>query len=264
MTGAGDAVLEERRGAVAVVTLNRPDRLNALSWELIEELGRRIAAYGIDDDVRAVVLTGAGRAFSAGGDVRGQAERAAWPIAQKPVRAAGLLDAVRSIWEFPKPLVAAVNGVAAAAGVGLALLCDLRIVDREARLGFPFAKVGLGPDLGVSWTLPRIVGPGHAARLLFSAAFIDADEAGRIGLADEVVDAGAAVSRAVSLCEEFATMAPLGLRLAKAGIHRSAEMSFASALQAEMMGQHIAAASADHEEGRAAFSEKRPPEFTGT
>jgi 2-(1,2-epoxy-1,2-dihydrophenyl)acetyl-CoA isomerase len=258
------SILSEQHGAVGVVTINRPERLNALAWDHICEIARVLAVQADDDAVRAVVLTGAGRAFSAGGDVSGQAKRAAWPIAQKPVRAAPLLEAVRSIWEFPKPLVAAVNGVAAAAGVGLALLCDLRIVDRRARLGFPFAKVGLGPDLGVSWSLPRIVGPGQAARLLFSAAFIGADEAARIGLADEVVDAGAALTRSLALCEEFGELAPLGLRLAKAGLRRSGETDFANALAAEMMGQHIAAASTDHEEGRAAFTEKRPPRFTGS
>ncbi|MHB8736483.1 MAG: enoyl-CoA hydratase/isomerase family protein, partial [Terriglobales bacterium] len=258
-----DSILSEQRGVVGVVTMNRPDKLNALGWDHICEIASVLDGHAANDEIRAVVLTGAGRAFSAGGDVKGQAERATWPIAQKPVRAVQLLGAVRSIWELPKPVVAAVNGVAAAAGLGLALLCDLRIVDRGARLGFPFAKVGLGPDLGVSWTLPRIVGPSQAARLLFSAAFIDADEAARIGLADEVVDEGTAVSRAITQCEEFAALAPLGLHLAKAGLRRSAEMDFANALEAEMMGQHIAAASADHEEGRTAFSEKRPPHFTG-
>ena len=178
-------------GRTLVITLDRPSALNALNWEAIWRLGDLCAQAGPDDDVAAIVITGAGSAFSAGGDINDQKTRADWPLAQHVTSAERLLGAVRAIFECSKPVVAAINGVAAGGGAGLALLCDYRIAAQGARVGFAYPRIGLGPDFGVSWTLPRIVGPGQAARLLFTAEYVDADEALRIGLADEVTQAGA-------------------------------------------------------------------------
>lgn len=251
----------ERHDGTLLVTLNRPDRLNALAWGLVADLGRVLADAATDDGVRAVVLTGAGRAFSAGGDVKDQKRRARWGVVERLDGIAPVMDTVRDCWEFPKPLIAAVNGVAAGAGAGLALLCDVRFASTDARFGFPFSRVGLGPDYGVSYTLPRVVGPGQAARLLYSARYVDAAEALRIGLVEEVLPAGDVVGAALGLASEIATVAPFGVRLCKQALRRSASVDFATAIDAEMTAQFLATQTEDHLEGATAFAEKRPPTF---
>lgn len=254
-------VLTERRGGSLVVTINRPQALNALSWELVTELGEVVAEAAADDDVRAVVLTGAGRAFSAGGDVKDQRRRTDWGVVERLDGIAPVLAALRACWELPKPLIAAVNGVAAGAGAGLALVCDMRLASTEARFGFPFAKVGLGPDYGVSHTLPRLVGHGNAARLLFTGRYIDAAEALRIGLVEEVVAPGELADAADTLAREIAVAAPFGLRLAKQALRRSAAVDFATTIETEISAQFLATQTTDHREGTTAFAEKRAPVF---
>jgi len=254
-------LLQERRGGTLLVTINRPDRLNALSWALIADLAGVLEAAAGDDEVRATVITGAGRAFSAGGDVRDQRARASWSVVEKLEASGPLMDAVRTAWEFPKPLIAAVNGIAAGAGAGLAMLCDIRYASTEARFGFPFAKVGLGPDYGVSYTLPRIVGPGQAARLLYTARYIDAVESLRIGLVEEVVEPEHLLEAALGLATEIAAVAPFGVRLSKQALRRSASLDLGTALTTEITAQFLATQTADHLEGATAFAEKRPPRF---
>ncbi len=254
-------LLQERRDGTLLITLNRPDRLNALAWSLISELAGILEAAAGDDEVRAVVITGAGRAFSAGGDVKDQRARTSWSVVEKLEASGPLMDAVRTAWEFPKPLIAAVNGIAAGAGAGLAMLCDIRYASTEARFGFPFAKVGLGPDYGVSYTLPRLVGPGQAARLLYSARYVDAAESLRIGLVEEVFEPGELLDAALGLAAEIATVAPFGVRLSKQALRRSASIDLGTALTTEINAQFLASQTADHLEGATAFAEKRPPRF---
>ncbi|MGQ0481938.1 MAG: enoyl-CoA hydratase/isomerase family protein [Pseudonocardia sp.] len=251
----------ERRDGTLVITINRPHRLNALAWDLIADLGTILADAAADDEVRAVVLTGAGRAFSAGGDVKDQKRRARWGVVERLDKITPVMDTVRACWEFPKPLIAAVNGVAAGAGAGLALVCDVRYASTEARFGFPFVKVGLGPDYGVSYTLPRLVGPGQAARLMYSARYVDAAEALRIGLVEEVFPADELLDGAVGLAAEIAAVAPLGVRLSKQALRRSASIDFATAITTEIAAQFLATQTEDHLEGATAFAEKRPPVF---
>lgn len=254
-------LVRERRGSTLVLTLNRTERLNALAWGLIAELGDTLREAAGDDAVRAVVLTGAGRAFSAGGDVKDQKRRTEWGVVERLDRAMPLLDAIRAGWEFPKPLIAAVNGVAAGAGAGLALICDIRLASTKARFGFPFAKVGLGPDYGVSYTLPRVVGPGHAARLLYAACYVDAHEALRIGLVDELLEPAELLPSALALADEIAAAAPFGVRMCKQALRRSTTMDFATAVQTEFGAQLLATQTEDHREGATAFAEKRTPRF---
>ncbi|HEY9413986.1 MAG TPA: enoyl-CoA hydratase-related protein [Pseudonocardia sp.] len=251
----------EHRDGTLVITINREHRLNALAWDLISELGGILASAAVDDSVRAVVLTGAGRAFSAGGDVKDQKRRAQWGVIERLDKITPVMDTIRACWEFPKPLIAAVNGIAAGAGAGLALACDVRYASTEARFGFPFVKVGLGPDYGVSYTLPRLVGTGHAARLLYTGRYVDADEALRIGLVEEVLPAHELLDAAVGLASEIAQVAPLGVRLSKQALRRSASIDFATAITTEITAQFLATQTQDHLEGATAFAEKRPPVF---
>jgi 2-(1,2-epoxy-1,2-dihydrophenyl)acetyl-CoA isomerase len=256
-----ELVVSERTGSTLVVTLNRPDALNALSWELDAQLARILDDAALDEGVRAAVITGAGRAFSAGGDIRGQRSREDWSPVQMHEGYQAMLDYLNRIWEFPKPLVAAINGIAAGAGVGLALLCDVRLASADAKIGFAFSRVGLGPDWGVSWTLPRAIGPGQAARLLFSGNYIDAAEAQRVGLVEEVLPAEDLMPAALSLCEQISERAPFAVRLTKEALRRSPGVDLLTAMRTEMLAQFGAMRSEDHREGTAAFTEKRPAQF---
>lgn len=254
----------EPRGSVLVVTIDRPEARNALTWELIEALGDAFDRAGSDDVVRCLVLTGADGTFCAGGDVKDQARRREWRVGDFVGPAGRLAGAARSVYECPKPAVAAIAGAAMGAGVSFALMADVRIAERGARFGFAYGNVGLAPDFGLTWTLPRAVGPGTAARLLYTAARIDAEEAARIGLVDELVDEGKALDAALELAETIAAGAPLSVRFAKAGLRRANELSFAKAVEAEGMGMHIARQTDDHAEGLRAFGERRPPRFRGS
>lgn len=248
-------------GATLVITLNRPERRNAMAWEQIVQLATVLQRAAGDEGVRAVLITGEGDAFSAGGDIKDQAARQSWGTVERQSRAEPMLGAIQAVWDFPKPLIAAINGVAAGAGVGLALLCDVRLASADARLGFAFVRVGLGPDYGVSYTLPRTVGPGHAARLLFSGAYIDAEEARSIRLVESVHPPDRLLSEALALAEEIAERAPFGVRLAKQALRRAAGADLATTIRTEMQGQFLASSTEDHREGRTAFAEKRIPQF---
>ncbi|UTI66206.1 enoyl-CoA hydratase-related protein [Paraconexibacter antarcticus] len=252
--------LEQHRGTL-ILTLNRPERRNAVAWGQIAQIATVLERAAADDSVRVVVLTGEGVAFSAGGDVKDQASRREWGTVERLRRAAPMIASIQAVWDFPKPLIAAVNGVAAGAGVGMALLCDMRLASAEARLGFAFVRVGLGPDYGVSYTLPRTVGPGHAARLLYSGAYVEADEALRLGLVDSVHAPEQLLPGALALAAEIAERAPFGVRLAKAALRRAGSADLATTLRTEMQGQFLATATEDHREGTLAFAEKRTPKF---
>lgn len=248
-------------GSTLVVTLNRPERRNALTWDQVGQLAVVLGRAAAADHIRAVVLTGEGVAFSAGGDVKDQAARRSWGTVERQARAEPLLAAIEAVWDFPKPLIAAVNGVAAGAGVGLALLCDVRLASADAKLGFAFVRVGLGPDYGVSYTLPRAVGPGHAARLLFSGAYLEAQEACSIGLVESVHPPERLLPEALALAAQISARAPFGVRLAKQALRRGAAADLATTLRTEMQAQFLASSTEDHHEGTTAFAEKRAPEF---
>ncbi|MFY9469318.1 MAG: enoyl-CoA hydratase/isomerase family protein, partial [Solirubrobacterales bacterium] len=230
-------MLHELTGGTLLVTLNRPERRNAISWDQIARLAELLGEAALDPAVSAVILTGAGGAFSAGGDVKDQRARRSWGPVERHNRAAPMLDAIRAVWDFPKPLIAAINGVATGAGVGLALLADIRLASREAELGFAFVRVGLGPDYGVSYTLPRAVGPGQAAKLLYSGATIDAETALRIGLVEELHEPGALLPAAEALAAEISARAPYGVRITKEALRRAATMDLATVLRTEMNAQ---------------------------
>jgi enoyl-CoA hydratase/carnithine racemase len=248
---------------VATITLNRPDRLNALTFEVYDELVRTFRALHAEPRVRAVVLTGAGKAFCSGGDVHDI-------IGELVARdARGLLeftrmtcDLVLAIRQCPLPVVAALNGTTAGAGAVIAVASDIRIAAASARIAFLFTKVGLsGADMGAAWLLPRIVGLGHATELLMTGDFIAADEALRIGLYNRVVADGEALTAATAFAEQLARGPSRALAVTKDALNRESSMDLAAALEAEAQTQAALMTHPDFREAYEAFVAKRPPKF---
>jgi 2-(1,2-epoxy-1,2-dihydrophenyl)acetyl-CoA isomerase len=242
-----------RDGAVATVTLNRPDRLNALDratrWRLVEVL-RAVAG---DDGVRAVVLTGAGRAFCVGQDLAAVEE-----LEHADETVAGSYNPIaRTIADLPKPVVAAVNGPAVGAGLGLVLACDLRLAAETASFSCAFAKVGLVPDTGVSWHLVRELGYARAFALAALGRTFSAAEAKTYGLVNRVLPADQVLGTAQELAGLLAAGPALALARTKRQFRAAGELSFDAVLALEARHQGEAAAHPDHLEGRAAFAEKR-------
>jgi len=263
---ADDAVvLREVRGHVGTLTLNRPERLNALGADMRELLFEGLRAMAEDDAVRVVVITGAGRGFCSGGDVKEMSQRRAGgqgfsgQVEAKPIRDRILLF----MREMPKPIIAAVNGVAAGAGMNLALAADLRIASDKASFSQAFIKRGLHPDWGGTYLLPRLVGTAKAAELIFFGDMVSAGEALQLGLVNRVVPEAEFAAEARDWAERLAAGPPVALALAKRGLYRNAEGDLPSALEYETLAQQVAWSSEDAGEGIKAFVEKRPPQFRG-
>ncbi len=263
----GDELLYRQESRVAVITLNRPERLNALTKEMMQRLRERLSAYAVDDAVGCVVLTGAGGAFCAGGDVRAQARVAAEGGVETPERRADLLrvsmEASRLLHEMPKPTIAMVNGVAAGAGLSLALACDLRIVGRSARMTTAFAKVGLSGDYGGTWFLTQLVGSAMARELYFLSDVLDAARIEAMGLVNRVVADAALVAETMTLAERPANGPSVALRYIKRNLNVAEYGDLAAGLDSEAYGMLRCRASEDHKEAAQAFVEKRPPAFKG-
>lgn len=266
-----EPVRVELRGAVAVVVFDDPERRNAMTEEMGRALTKVMARLAADAAVRAVVLTGAGVAFSAGGDLamiedKSRAGRAEPGEAARARNRAFMRDFYRlflAVRELPCPSIAAIQGPAIGAGLAVALACDLRIAAREARLGLNFAKLGIHPGMGSSWTLPRLVGPAHAADLLFSGRSIDGVEAERIGLVNRAVPRDTVLPTALALAEEIAACAPIAVRGSKRALARAHDVALDEQLDFEAEQQAICYESADLAEGLRATREKRPPCFEG-
>ena len=257
-----DGLRVEVDGPVATLTLDRPEALNALTVPVKVALRDALESLADDRVVRAVILTGAGRAFCAGQDL---AEREAPDAAPLDVEVRERYNPIiRAIRSMGQPVIAAVNGVAAGAGASLALACDLRIAAEEARFVLAFGRIGLVPDSGATWFLPRLVGPAKAAELALVGDAVDAAEALGIGLVSKVVPGDQLLNEARTLAGRLAEAAPLALALTKEALQRSATIDLDEALEGEAKLQGIAGASADHAEGLAAFREKRAPRFTGS
>jgi 2-(1,2-epoxy-1,2-dihydrophenyl)acetyl-CoA isomerase len=255
------ALRYEVEGAIATITLDRPEALNALTVPLKKELLEAFRLVARDREVRAVVLTGAGRAFCAGQDLKERLGPDAAPLAvEVRERYNPVIAAMRRL---DKPIVGAINGVAAGAGASLAFACDLRIAADRASFVLAFGRIGLVPDSGATWFLPRLVGPAKAAELALLGESLSALDAERFGLVARVVptDDLAAETRAVAA--RLASLAPLAVALTKRALERSWSVSLDDALEDEAYRQGVAGASSDHAEGLAAFLEKRPPRFTG-
>ncbi|MFL5715754.1 MAG: enoyl-CoA hydratase-related protein [Chloroflexota bacterium] len=258
---AAPLVRTETADGVATVTLDRPDALNALTIPMKKQLLAAFRSIGRDGAVRAVVLTGAGRAFCAGQDLKERLEPDATPLAvEVRERYNPIIRAMRSL---PQPIVAAVNGVAAGAGASLAFACDLRIAADGASFVLAFGRIGLIPDSGATWFLPRLVGPAKAAELALLGSTLTAADAERFGLVVSVVSPDSLAGEARAIALRLAGLAPLALAQTKRALDRSWSVGLDDALEDEALRQGIAGATSDHAEGLAAFIEKRPPRFTG-
>ena len=260
-----ECLLYEVKDGIATLTLNRPDRLNALGGTLREDLFDAITRSAGDSEVRAIVITGAGKGFCAGGDVKAMNE------AKEAQRERPLLDKIATgrdrtllvMREAPQPILAAVNGAAAGAGMNLALACDIRIASRAAKFSQAFVKRGLHPDWGGTYFLPRIVGMAKACELIFTGAVIDADEALRLGLVSQVVAPEELLPTVHGLARTIAAGPPIAIRLARRALYRNAEADLRSALEFETFAQNACFETEDAREGIRAFVEKRAPRFRG-
>jgi enoyl-CoA hydratase len=265
-----DLVLLSRDGAIATLYFNDPDHLNAMTRAMGEAFRDRVAEVSRDESIRAIVLTGRGRAFSAGGDLdmlqakADQGNRApgtAWRSIRDEMSTFYRL--FLSIRDIPCPTIAAVNGHAIGAGFCVALACDFRYIADRAKLGLNFTRIGLHPGMGATWTLPRLVGPALAAELLYTSRTIDGKEAGRIGLANRVMASEEVLEQATSVAEEIAANAPLAVRAVKQALRRTENASIEDQLQFEASEQARNFESMDAQEGIAALREKRAPNFRG-
>jgi 2-(1,2-epoxy-1,2-dihydrophenyl)acetyl-CoA isomerase len=255
-------ILLDRRDGVGTLTLNRPEKLNAFAGEMRQELAEALAELDHDSDVRVIVITGAGRGFCAGADVGYMAEL----IDRRDVDAmTALVEAgrrvVTTIRASSKPVIGSINGVAAGGGANLALACDVRIASDQAKLGQSFNRIGLHPDWGGTYFLPRLVGPAKALELFWVADVIDAAECLRLGLFNRVVSPNELPSATASLARMLAEKPALSLALTKRAVYASLDRSLPEMLDYELDAQLRCFESGDGVEGIKAFVEKRTPVF---
>jgi 2-(1,2-epoxy-1,2-dihydrophenyl)acetyl-CoA isomerase len=257
-------VLTDRDGPVGIVQLNRPEKLNAFAGDMRDAIADAVEALGAEVDVRALVITGAGRGFCAGADVnylRELVEQGNERDFEKLLRAGERV--VTAIRGLEKPVLAAINGPAAGGGANLALACDLRIMADTASIGQTFSRIGLHPDWGGTYFLPRLVGVSRALDLMWSGRMVGAEEALAMGLVNRVVPAGRLWEEALAWAKELAAAPPLAVARAKHAIHRSLNEDLETMLAVELENQMACFRSRDVAQGLAAFREKRPPRFEG-
>ncbi len=259
-------LLTEIADGVALLTLNRPESLNALSAALMEDLFAALARLAVDPAVGCVVLMGAGRGFCAGGDVRVQASAASGVPASPEERAQSLrgrMESSRLLHTMPKPTVAMVNGVAAGAGMCLALACDMRIAGASARMTTAFAKVGFPGDFGGIWFLTRLVGPGRARELYFTSEVLDSARIEALGLANRIVPDGELWTETMALARSLAAGPRVAWRYMKRNMVVAETGSLSDLLNSEAFGMLRCRETKDHKEAARAFVEKRAPVFHG-
>jgi 2-(1,2-epoxy-1,2-dihydrophenyl)acetyl-CoA isomerase len=256
-------LIETVEDGIATLTLNRPENLNALSDDIRVGLRDAFRRLGADNAIGCIVLTGAGRGFCAGGDVKTMGSRSAKVFEE---RAAGILQSARVpmlMHETPKPIIGMVNGVAVGAGLGMAAACDIRIAARSARFGAGFIKIGLSGDWGATWSLTRLVGTAKAREMFFTGDLIDADEAARIGLVNKVVDDRELLATTMAMAKRIASMPHLALGYTKKNLATAEVGDFATSIDMEAFNQARCSQMEDHREAVLAFKEKRKPVFTG-
>lgn len=260
-----ECLIYESQDGIATLTLNRPERLNALGGTLREDLYDAVRRASEDPEVRVMIVTGAGKGFCAGGDVKAMSESRETgrgrPLAERiaPIRDRVIL----AMREAPQPIIAAVNGPAVGAGMNVALACDIRLASTAARFGQTFVRRGLHPDWGGTWFLTRLVGTSRACELIFTGDVFDAEEAWRLGIVNRVVAPGELMPAAQELARRIAAGPPVAIRLAKRAIHNAADADLRSALEYETFAQNVCFETEDSREGLRAFVEKREPRFQG-
>ena len=270
-----DLILFRIEDNVGIITLNRPDKLNAVSWELGEALSKKLYELRFDDEVRVIVLTGAGRAFCAGGDVdflTGDSDRpmpgtsdSSRPIPRSQRKTPGgpFVDVVRQIVAVDKPVIAAIHGAAVGAGLGYSIACDRRFADETTKMSAIFTNVGVSPDCGVSYFLPRLVGFSNALMMVETARIFKAQECKEMGLIDELVPKGEALNAALAYAKEIAQRASVAVDMARRLIHMSQVCTLEEILDYEAVAGTMVASTLDAKEGTTAFMEKRKPVYRG-
>jgi len=256
-------ILSEVVDRVALFTLNRPELMNAMGPDMHDTLNGLIRDAGADPGVGVIMLTGAGRAFCAGRDMKAAARTQGEAPRGPAPRRSGLANYMELIRRIPKPVIAAVNGPAVGGGMSLALACDMRIASERAMFSQAFIKRGVIPAGGAIYVLPRLIGTAKACELMLSGDPIGAKEAKRLGIVNRVVPHEELMDAAMAWARQLAAGAPVALGLAKASIYRTMELDLKTSLEAESFAQDVCGDTEDHAEGVAAFVEKRPPRFKG-
>lgn len=259
-----ETIVFEKKDGIARLTLNRPETLNALNTQLITELYEALEESRNDPQVRAIVLTGAGRGFCSGADASDLGSKSVEGGAEDfGIRMERYNRVIRALRDIEKPVIASVNGPAVAAGMNLALACDIRIASDRARFGEVFVRVGLSPDCGGGYLLWRLVGLGKATELMFSGDIVAAEEAQRIGLVNKVVPHEELEKATMEFATRMAKGPTRAIGLAKKILNRGMETDLATLLDFEAFAQYQTAASEDSKEGVKAFTERREPDFRG-
>lgn len=262
-----ETIILEKKENIATITLNRPEKLNAETPKLAEELVDVFGVVDQDNEVKVVIVTGAGRAFCAGADLK---ERFLKRVEDKKK---GIVEDVTrefsevgclALSRVRRPVIASINGPAIGVGCTLALACDIRIASEKATFGLPFARVGLMPEFGSTYLLPRLIGMGKACELVFTARTIDAKEAKEIGLVDQVVPHDELSQKTYEMAKGITRLAPLSVQLSKRALYQGMSAAdLASHLQSEALAVNYLYSTEDLEEGARAFLEKREPVFRG-
>ena len=268
-----DEILIDQKDRVLVITLNRPERLNAISRDMLNELSAKVVEADKDPDIRCIVLTGSGKGFCAGLDLidtsgrieDDKATKEQGKAANRPARRLfDLRDApINVMWHCDTPIICAINGPAAGYGMDLTLLCDMRVMSETAKLAAVTAKRNVVPESGGTWLLPRLVGWAKAAELYYRARTIDAEESLKLGLVNEVVPADSLMDTAMTWAQEVADNAPMAVQTTKRMMRMGLEESYDTAVDHLMVHLNGLFQSEDFAEGLSAFLEKRKPDFTG-
>ena len=258
----GEAVTYRRDGFVGVVQMDREANRNSMTPELLDAFAAASAAARADRELRCLVVTGTGGYFSAGADFRSNVQRGAGQELPHE-RSFAMYEPFLSLLEIEVPVVAAMNGHAVGGGFGLALLCDIRVAARGAKVGANFCRLGLAPGLGISYLLPRVIGASRAAELLFTGRLLTGEEAAALGLVSEALEADAVLPRALAMAGAIAAAAPLAVRATKRALYDGLGWEVRQAAWREAFVQAETLATADFAEGVAALLEKREPSFRG-
>ncbi|MBI4247338.1 MAG: enoyl-CoA hydratase/isomerase family protein [Candidatus Rokubacteria bacterium] len=256
-------LLYEAKDRIATITLNRPDKLNAFTGPMIDAWVHALSEAQKDDGVHVVVVTGAGRAFCAGGDVGRMGEGAPTALEHKNQLWEQIHRIPKALEQMDKPVLAMINGLAVGAGMGMSLMCDVRIASEEARFSTGYVKVGLVPGDGDTYFLPRLVGPAKALELLWTADFIEAAEALRLGIVNRVVPAASLRETTYALAQQIAGGPQVPIRMIKRLVYQSLRLDLRTHLDLVSSHMAIVRQTADHAEGVAAFKDKRSPKFQG-
>lgn len=251
-------VMSSVEGPIAILTLNRPQALNALSPALIDDLIRHLELYDADDSIRAIIITGAGRAFAAGADIKAMAN--ATPI---DMLTSGMIARWARIAAIRKPMIAAVNGYALGGGCELAMMCDIILASETAQFGQPEINIGIIPGAGGTQRLTRALGPYRAMEMVLTGATISAQEAYAYGLVNRVCSPETLLDEARRVAQTIAAKSPLAVQLAKEAVRAAAETTVREGLAIELRNFYLLFASEDQKEGMRAFIEKRAPNFSG-